>query len=179
MEVQCKSMSADAQATQGSRTSAVMIFVMYDKRTLVFHEEFHLPVTPHRRDMTEHVNHYSDVIISVMSQISCLSIVYSTVCSGADQRKHQSSALLAFVRGIHQSPVNSPHKFRVKTRKKFPFDDVIMYVLFVLFHKKTFSMSCVKHHDLKLSRVKAWLRLGVSCCQAVLIRLDNCDEIHH
>ena len=36
--------------------------------------------------------HYSDVIICVMvSQITGVSIVYSTVCSGADQRKHQSS----------------------------------------------------------------------------------------
>ena len=39
--------------------------------------------------------------------------------------KHQSSASLAFVRGIHRSPVNSPHKWPV-TRKMFPFDDVIM-----------------------------------------------------
>ena len=39
-----------------------------------------------------------------------VSIVYSTVCSGADQRKHQSSAPLAFVRGIHRWPVNSPNK---------------------------------------------------------------------
>ena len=54
-----------------------------------------------------------------------LTIVYSTVYSGADQRKHQSSASLAFVRGIHRSPVNSPRKRRV-TRKMFPFDDVIM-----------------------------------------------------
>ena len=45
---------------------------------------------------------------------------------GADQRKHQSSASLAFVRGIHRRPVNSPHKGPV-TRKMFPFDDVIMY----------------------------------------------------
>ena len=44
----------------------------------------------------------------------------------ADQRKHQSSVSLAFVRGIHQRPVNSPHKWPV-TRKMFPFDDVIMY----------------------------------------------------
>ena len=43
----------------------------------------------------------------------------------ADQRKHQSSALLAFVRGIHRRPVNSPHKGPV-TRKMFPFHDVIM-----------------------------------------------------
>ena len=49
----------------------------------------------------------------------------SIVCSGADQRKHQSSAPLALVRGIHLSPVNSPHKGPV-TRKMFPFDDVIM-----------------------------------------------------
>ena len=53
-------------------------------------------------------------------------IVYSTVYSGEDQRKHQSSASLAFVRGIHRSPVNSPHKGPV-TRKMCPFDDVIMF----------------------------------------------------
>ena len=39
--------------------------------------------------------------------------------------KHQSSASLAFVRGIHRGPVNSPHKWPVM-RKLFPFDDVIM-----------------------------------------------------
>ena len=55
----------------------------------------------------------------------CLTIVYSTVCSGADQRKHQSYVSLAFVWGIHRWPVNSPHKWPV-TRKMFPFDDVIM-----------------------------------------------------
>ena len=58
-------------------------------------------------------------------QITSLTIVYSTVYSGADRRKHQSSASLIFVRGIHRSPVNSPHKVLV-TRKMFPFDDVIM-----------------------------------------------------
>ena len=41
------------------------------------------------------------------SQITCLSIVYATVCSGADQRKHQSSAWLAFVRGIHHLMTSS------------------------------------------------------------------------
>ena len=70
--------------------------------------------------------HYSDVIMSAMaSQITSLTIVYPTVYSGADQRKHQSSASLAFVRGIHCYPVNSPHKGPVM-RKMFPFDDVIM-----------------------------------------------------
>ena len=62
------------------------------------------------------------------SQITSLTIVYSTVYSGADERKHQSSASLAFVRGIHRWPVNSPHKGPV-TRKMFPFDDVIMTLL--------------------------------------------------
>ena len=70
--------------------------------------------------------HYSDVIMGVMeSQITSLTIRYSTVYSGAVQRKHQSSASLAFVRGFHRSPVKSPHKWPV-TRKTFPFDDVIM-----------------------------------------------------
>ena len=70
--------------------------------------------------------HYDDVIMSSRaSQITSVSIVCSIVCSGADQRKHQSSASLAFVRGIHRWLVNSPHKGPVK-RKMFPFDDVII-----------------------------------------------------
>ena len=62
---------------------------------------------------------------TMASQITRLTIVYSTVYLGVDQRKHQSFASLAFVRGIHRGPVNSPHKGPV-TRKMFPFDDVIM-----------------------------------------------------
>ena len=62
---------------------------------------------------------------TISSQITSLMIVSSTVYSGANQWKHQSSASLAFVRGIHRWPVNSPHKGPV-TRKMFPFDDVIM-----------------------------------------------------
>ena len=58
-------------------------------------------------------------------QITSLTIVYSTVCSGSDQRKHQCSASLAFVRTIHRWPVNSPHKGPVM-RRMTPFDDVIM-----------------------------------------------------
>ena len=70
--------------------------------------------------------HYNDVIMGAKeSQITSLTIVYSTVYSDADQRKHQSSASLAFVQGIHRGPVNSPHKWLV-TRKMFPFDYVIM-----------------------------------------------------
>ena len=73
--------------------------------------------------------HYIDVIMTtIASQITSLTVVYSTVYSGVDQRKHQSSASLAFVRGIHRGPVNSPHNGPV-TRKMFPFDDVIMNLL--------------------------------------------------
>ena len=68
---------------------------------------------------------------AIASQITSLTIVYSIVYSDADQRKQQSSASLAFVRGIHRGPVNSPHKWPV-TRKMFPFDDVIMYLLVVI-----------------------------------------------
>ena len=71
-------------------------------------------------------HHYGDIIMGMMaSRITSLTIVYSTVYSGADQRKHQSSASLAFLRGIHRRPVNSLHKWPV-TRKMFTFDDVIM-----------------------------------------------------
>ena len=62
------------------------------------------------------------------SKITSLTIVYSTVYSDADQRKHQSSASLAFVQGIHRWPVNSPHKWPV-TQKMFAFDDIIMFIL--------------------------------------------------
>ena len=66
--------------------------------------------------------HYNEIIMSAkLSQIIGASIVCSIVGSDADQRKLQSSTLLAFVRW----PVHSPHK-RPITRKVFPFDDVIM-----------------------------------------------------
>ena len=59
------------------------------------------------------------------SQITTLTIVYSTVYSGADQREHQSFVSLAFVQGIQGWPVDSSHKGTV-TWKMFPFDDVVM-----------------------------------------------------
>ena len=67
---------------------------------------------------------------AMTSQITSLTIVYSTVYSDADQRKHQSPASLAFVPGIHRGPGNSPGtgEFPAQmavTRKLSPFDDVI------------------------------------------------------
>ena len=78
--------------------------------------------------------HYRDVIIIAMaSQIT--TIVYSTVYSGADQRKHQSSASLAFVRGIHRWHKGS------ETRKMFPFDNVNMPTIDVYHNFKVTSYS--------------------------------------
>ena len=83
-------------------------------------ESHHLCVGTNDRWPTLPETHYCDVIMgAVASQITSITIVYSTVYSDADQRKHQSSASLAFV-----PPVNSPHKWPVM-RKMFPFDDVI------------------------------------------------------
>ena len=76
--------------------------------------------------------HCCVVIMSAMAcQITGVTIVYSIVCSGTDQRKHQSSDSLAFVREIHRWPVNSPYKGAV-TRKMFPFDGVIISALRLL-----------------------------------------------
>ena len=65
-------------------------------------------------------------MISMATQFTGVTIVYSsTLCSGTDQRKHEASESLAFVRGTNRSPVNSPRKGPV-TRKMFRYDDVIM-----------------------------------------------------
>ena len=70
------------------------------------------------------IQHHGDVIMSEMAfQITGVSIVCSSVCSDEDQRKHQSSPSLAFVRGIHRGPSEFPHK-GPETRKMFQFDDV-------------------------------------------------------
>ena len=93
--------------------------------------------------------HYRDVIMATMApQITSLAIVYSTGYSGADQRKHQSSASLAFVRWIHRGPVNSRHKWPV-TRKMFPFDDVIMWILYEI-HMKWKRTSREIHMNIRL-----------------------------
>ena len=105
------------------------------------------------------ISHHDDIILSAMaSHINCLTSVYSTVYSGANQRKHQSSASLAFVRGIHRWPVKSPHKWPV-TRKVFPFDDVFIYWDFV---KPKLKFHCFQIHYSNLlnhrdSRSKMWL----------------------
>ena len=94
------------------------------------------------------MNHYGDVIMRVVaSHITSLAIVYSTVYLGADQRKHQTSESLAFVRGINRWPVNSPHKGPVP-RKMFPFDDVIMMHDRLDMGINTYIFSCyIQYHN--------------------------------
>ena len=113
-----------------------------------------------------HALHYSDVIMGMMaSRITSLTIVYSTVYSGADQRKHQSSTSLAFVRGIYQWPANSPHQWPM-TRKMFPFYDVIsMWPWFhALVRLCLLVPTCCWCDECPLRSVRsyqsAWTRLG-------------------
>ena len=113
-------------------------------------------------------DHYNNVIMSAMaSQNTSVSIVYSIVCSGADQRKHQNSASLAFVGLIHRWPVNSPHKWPVK-RKTFPFDDVInfQHCPSVQISRRSFSLHIYSINNVKL----CWLD---ECCEAKTNNKNN------
>ena len=104
----------------------------------------------YRTELLSWLKHYNDVIMSAMaSQIISLTIAYSTVHSGLDQRKHQSSASLAFVRGIHQWPVNFPHRWPV-SRKMFPFDGFIICLRGhsdTWFVAQLFALAHLSQHD--------------------------------
>ena len=115
--------------------------------------------------------HYTDVIMgAIVSQITRLVIVYLIVYSDADQRKHQSSAPLAFVRGIHRGPMNSPHKWPV-TRKKFPFDDVIISILTIRILVKTTQTTFVCARMTVTTRGKLLLKVVCHHCNTRL-RVD-------
>ena len=96
------------------------------------------------------------------SQITSLTVVYSIVYSGVNQRKHQSSASLAFVREIHRGPVNFPHKWPV-TRKMFPFDDVIMqmhfFCILIKISLKFVPKGTIGNNPTLVS-IMAWRRIG-------------------
>ena len=89
-----------------------------------------------------------------------LTIVYSTVYSSVDQRKHQSSASLAFVRWVYRWPLNSPHKWPV-TWKMFPFDDVIMWCLFAWSALSHYLNQCGKMvtRFLELIFIETWINI--------------------
>ena len=97
--------------------------------------------------VTDGYVHYSDVIMSVMaSQITCV-----LICSAVDQRKHQRSATLAFVKGIQRWPVDSPNKSPA-TRIMFSFDDVIMSLVVISWR----MCALVGPNDLKLGLMFCW-----------------------
>ena len=114
---------------------------------------------------TNVIQYYSDVTISVMtSKITSLTIVYSTVYSGTDLRKHHSSASLAFVMEIRWWSVNSPHRGSV-TRKMFPFDDVIINMT---------------HHCRQLGKLYCWIetRLWPSKLHHISHPTDDLWNVH-
>ena len=100
--------------------------------------------------------HYNDVIMSAMvSQIASVSNVNSTVWSGTDKCKHQSSKSLAVVRGIHRWSVNSPHKGPV-TRKMFPFDDVFMHAFKIAVQSPRGKQILSRRFRKRLDKVAYW-----------------------
>ena len=71
-------------------------------------------ICPHTQTPLMGVLHYNDVIMgTIASQITSLTMVFSTAYSDADQRKPQSFASLAFLRGVPRGLVNSAHKWPV------------------------------------------------------------------
>ena len=101
--------------------------------------------------------HYCVVIMNAMaSQITGVSIVYSTVCADADPKNIKPPRYWPFVRGIHRWPVDSPHKGPV-TWKLFPLDDVIMTIrcmgytnvslLEMLYEVLSIMIFLIKSHD--------------------------------
>ena len=134
-------------------------------------------------------SHYNDVTMSaITSQITSLAIVYSTVYLGSDQRKHQSSVSLAFVRGIHRVPVNSPHKGPV-TRKMFPFDDVIMWKIAAnLFRARCVTCLIYFRHNhyavfmfnMSLNRLNRRIWFSASCkITTYPCHTNQYDSMHH
>ena len=96
------------------------------------------------------VFHYSDVMMSVMaSQVTVDPMVCTTVCSGADERKHQSSASLAFVQGIHRSRENVSIWWRYHVIPLFYQSSVILLTI----------IKQIRHIALK-----EWFTTLVLCC---------------
>ena len=126
---------------QNENPSYDMNFWFYPRKVLIFGQLWYVG------------KQYSDVTMSIVaSHMTSISIVCSNVYSGAYQREHESSALLAFVRGIRRWPVDSPHKGPV-TREMFPFDDIIMSSD----HDDKFAV-----YPIKCTRYIAWARQQIN-----------------
>ena len=121
------------------------------------------------------------------SQITSPTIVYSTVCSDAAQRKHQSSVSLAFMRGIHRWPVISPHKGPVTRKIWLRHYILAMYQMlncfFFLFTMTLYirvSTACVMSVTIIILIVKSFCR-GWHYIEIIYsfgsLRLDNSTSI--
>ena len=121
--------------------------------------------------------HYSDIIMGwTASKITSLAIAYSTVYTGADQRKHQSSASLAFVQGIRLWPGNSPHKWPV-TLKMFLFDDAIMCWEKLLNCAMIFLAATKQLYEWYFLSVCPSVRLSVRLSVCLSVRLSVCPPV--
>ena len=98
-------------------------------------------------------------------------------------KKHQSSASLAYVRGIHRSPVNSPHKWPV-TRKMFPSDDVTMSGMSVMMSQiienwMVCSTAFLAENNKNIKAPLYWFLVRRSCMWPVDIpdlQMDSTDK---
>ena len=132
-------------------------------RTTKERDKWHTVDTKSDLDMNDCMDrmlsqHYGDVILSsTASQITSLAIVCSDVYSGADQRKHQSSASLAFERRIHRGPVNSPYKWPV-TRKMVPYLMTSSWIYYTLVCNSFDSRYTVRYIDIRIgnNQDKCW-----------------------
>ena len=115
-------------------------------------------------------SHYSDIIMGMMaSQITSLTIVYSTIDSGTDERKDQSCTSLAFERGIHRWSVNSQHKWPV-TWKMFSFDDVIWVLRELFWYTELlwyFVMYLMVFFPFQVSALVSWFSKYISDCMYI------------
>ena len=100
------------QTTLARKGKSVQYTYMYLAARVTGCDQYHVRLN-WMQHTTSVCHIYNDVIMSTTaSQITSLTIFYLSLYSGADQRKHQSSVSLAFVRGIHRWPVNYPHKWQ-------------------------------------------------------------------
>ena len=111
------------------------------------------------------IKHYNDVIISVMMpQITGVSIVFSTVCSGTDQRKHQSSASLDFCEGNSSVTDRFPSQKAIVTRKRFPFDDVLTLIparISNYIHFKMWDEITYQFRNFNCASVEVWKWISI------------------
>ena len=126
----------------------------------------------------EFVLYHTDVMISATApQIIGVLVVCSAVCSGANQQEYQRPTSLAFVRGIHRWPVNSPHKGPV-TWKRFPFDDVTMYLVQIIVSEINYRVKTIQFivSDIN-NRVKITMKIFTRALQNASLQITS-NAIH-